>query len=132
MQKPVSPQAAPYSSLLTPTNSLLFAPPYPLLFSPPSSPPPSCLFPLCQVLHRRRHPERLAHPADRSLLPHGPGLPGKQVSAHETFYADFNILGNFLGSVLTFSNLKDKPAAQAAGADLSQCNSTNRLNPPLQ
>ena len=26
----------------------------------------------------------------------------------------------------------NKPAAQAAGADPSRCNSTNRQNPPLQ
>ena len=29
-------------------------------------------------------------------------------------------------------NIGNKPAAQAAGADPSRCNSTNRPNPPLQ
>ena len=66
-------------------TSLLFSPPYSLLFSYllPTLflPTTSLTVPLCQVLHRRRHPERLAHPADRPLLPHGPSLPGKQVSA---------------------------------------------------
>ena len=28
--------------------------------------------------------------------------------------------------------IKNKPAVQASGADPSQCNSTNRQNPPLQ
>ena len=31
-----------------------------------------------------------------------------------------------------FNKVLNKPAAQAAGADPSRCNSTNRLNPPLQ
>ena len=38
----------------------------------------------------------------------------------------------FLNNNLTTNLYKNKPAAQAAGADHSQCNSTNKPKPPLQ
>ena len=47
------------------------------------------------------------------------------------FYNTFFAIGNVALVVSNMEYFINKPAAQAAGADLSRCNTTNRKNPPL-
>ena len=57
----------------------------------------------------------------------GPATPGlTNINEYISKSSEWNIINEHLGQ-----NCSNKPAAQAAGADPSHCNSTNRQTPPI-